>query len=271
MNRPTVVLLILFWLFPLAVAAPPSCFAAMPVQQHPAAANPHVRLNRILLEPPFQQWHLRERQAAQKANPLWKAMGDQWNRFLKWLSKFFHPHHHKALHQRNNPATGFSFMNLLEIIGVILAAALVAGIVMVLMRWRGLMNAVPESAGGLLSRDKLQQAMEQGNALAMASDAWMQAAGQFGGEGDFRSMYRAMYLALLAGLHESGKIRFRRNWTNWRYVRDFRGDPAQRTVFGSLTDLFDHVWYGNKQYPGINSDKLRDQIGGLIQKEQRRA
>ena len=224
----------------------------------------HERLRRILAEPPFQQWRLREH-SHQKVvkNPLWHAIGRQWDRLMKWLGHYFHPRKHRSLLGHHGNAN-FSFANFLEIIGLVVGVALVAGIVMVLFRWQALGKAAINPSGGLLSRDKMVQAMEQGDALAMASDSWMRAARQFGNDGDFRAMYRAMYLALLAGLHENGKIRFRRNRTNWHYVRDFHGTSPDRQLFGSLTDLFDHVWYGRKLYPDIRAEILRDQIDSLV-------
>lgn len=56
---------------------------------------------------------------------------------------------------------------------MVLGIALVAGIVMVLFRWQAIGKAATASTDGLLSRDKIKQAMEQGDALAMASDSWM--------------------------------------------------------------------------------------------------
>ena len=226
--------------------------------------HPHAQLRQILQQPLFQQWRLRERRHTTSAkNPFWHALGKQWDRLMKWLGHYFHPHKRRAL-QGHHAGAGFSFASFLEIMGMVLGIALVAGIVMVLFRWQAIGKAATASTDGLLSRDKIKQAMEQGDALAMASDSWMRAARQFGSDGDFRAMYRAMYLSLLAGLHENGKIRFRRNHTNWHYVRDFHGDKPERALFGSLTDLFDHVWYGRKIYPNINPESLRDKISSLI-------
>lgn len=226
--------------------------------------HPHRQLRQILAQPPFQQWRLREqRRITRVKNPLWDSISRQWDRLMKWLGHYFHPHKRRAL-QGHHAGAGFSFASFLEIMGMVLGLALVAGIVMVLFRWQAMGKAATASTDGLLSRDKIKQAMEQGDALAMASDSWMRAARQFGSDGDFRAMYRAMYLSLLAGLHENGKIRFRRSHTNWHYVRDFHGNKPERALFGSLTDLFDHVWYGRKLYPNISPESLRDKISSLI-------
>lgn len=226
--------------------------------------HPHRQLRQILAQPPFQQWRLREqRRITRVKNPLWDSISRQWDRLMKWLGHYFHPHKQTALHGHRS-AAGLSFANVLEILATVVGIALAAGIVLVLFRWQALGKTAAATADGLLSREKIKQAMEQGDALAMASDSWMRAARQFHGDGDFRAMYRAMYLSLLAGLHETGKIRFRRNYTNWHYVRDFHGDKPRRALFESLTDLFDHVWYGRKLYPNINPDVLREQISTLI-------
>ena len=241
----------------------------MSTSQYRTIEHPHRQLRHILQQPPFQQWRLREKaQSSRAQNPLEDTIGRQWDRWMKWLDRYFRSPRHGSL-RGNHSGADFSFFNFagfLKILGLVLGVALVAGIIVVFFRWRAVGKTASGSADGLLSRDKILQAMEQGDALAMASDFWMRAARQFGSDGDFRAMYRAMYLSLLAGLHETGKIRFRRNHTNWHYVRDFHGDKPEQALFGSLTDLFDHVWYGRKLYPNINPDSLRDQIRRLIVK-----
>ncbi len=260
---PCLCFLLLSSAVPAATAAGGGMPAARPAGN--ILNHPHQQLRQILAQPPFQQWRLREHHRITRAkNPLWDSISGQWDRLMKWLGHYFHPHKHTALHGHRAAATGLSFASVLEIVAVVVGIALVAGIVMVLFRWQALGKTAAATADGLLSREKIKQAMEQGDALAMASDSWMRAARQFHGDGDFRAMYRAMYLSLLAGLHETGKIRFRRNHTNWHYVRDFHGDKPRRALFESLTDLFDHVWYGRKLYPNINPDVLREQISSLI-------
>ena len=252
-------------LFSIAVPAAAAVGGGAPAANLPTTilGHPHQLLRQILAKPPFQQWRLRQsRRLTKTKNPLWDSLGRQWDRLMKWLGHYFHPRKHTAL-QGHHAAASFSFTNFLEILATVVGIALAAGIVMVLIRWQAGAKAGAETSDGLLSREKIRQAMEQGDALAMAGDSWMRLARQFHSDGDFRAMYRAMYLALLAGLHETGKIRFRRNHTNWQYVRYFHGDKPQRALFESLTDLFDHVWYGRKLYPNINPEVLREQIGGL--------
>ncbi len=228
--------------------------------------HPHAQLQHILAQPSFQQWRLRaQRPVAHGNQPLWRAISAQWDRLMKWLRHYFHAHKRRVSRSYHSSA-GFPFAGFLEILAIVLGITLVAGIAMVLVRRQTNGKVPPASGDGLLSRDKIKQAMQQGDALAMASESWMRAARQFGSDGDFRAMYRAMYLSLLAGLHENGKIRFRRNHTNWRYVREFQGAKPERMLFGSLTDLFDHIWYGRKLYPDISPDALRTEIRSLIVK-----
>ncbi len=230
--------------------------------------HPHRQLRHILAQPPFQQWRWREKaQASPLHNPLEQAISKQWDRFVKWLRRIFFRHHHqRPIAGGNFSGPPFSIATFLEIMGWIVGILLVVGILMVLFRWWPAAKTKSKSASSALSRNSIGQAMEQGDALAMASDSWMSAAQQFGSEGNFRAMYRAMYLSLLSGLHQAGKIRFRRNRTNWYYVHDFHGQMPERQLFGTLTDLFDHVWYGRKLYPGLSADTLRQQIHLLCTK-----
>jgi Domain of unknown function (DUF4129) len=91
----------------------------------------------------------------------------------------------------------------------------------------------------------------------------MQQVARLEDEKNFRAMYRALYLALLAGLHAAGKIDHHRNRTNWAYVQHFRGPGEERDLFGDLTGLFDRVWYGHKLQERRDFGELRSAVTRL--------
>ncbi|MCC2671617.1 MAG: hypothetical protein K0Q72_4088, partial [Armatimonadetes bacterium] len=39
---------------------------------------------------------------------------------------------------------------------------------------------------------------------------------------------------------------YNRAFTNWIYVRQFRGEAEQRNTLRGLTQIFDEVWYGER-------------------------
>ena len=82
--------------------------------------------------------------------------------------------------------------------------------------------------------------------------------------GDHRMAFRAMYLALLSGLHSAGVIRYRRQQTNWAYVQSFDGPAARRELFVELTGRFDEVWYGLREPDDASFERLRGQVDTLL-------
>ena len=116
----------------------------------------------------------------------------------------------------------------------------------------------------ILSRQQVEAALESGNALALGASQWLDEAQRLAAEQDFRAVYRALYLALLSGLHSAGKIEHTRNRTNWTYVQLYRGPDEERAIFGHLTEVFDRVWYGRRAAPEQSSlEELRSKVAML--------
>ena len=84
---------------------------------------------------------------------------------------------------------------------------------------------------------------------------------------EFRAVYRALYLALLSGLHAANKIDFRKTRTNWTYVRGYRGPEPEKVTFTSLTALFDRVWYGEQPAAQSSIPEVRRRVAWLLAKE----
>ena len=84
-----------------------------------------------------------------------------------------------------------------------------------------------------------------------------------------------MYLALLAGLHRRGWIRFAASRTNGAYVRGFRGPSGEtdetgdgpRASFARLTSLFDDVWYGHREPERAGFPAVRAEVERLLAEE----
>jgi hypothetical protein len=141
----------------------------------------------------------------------------------------------------------------------VLATLILLGLIVNLFRQR----KGPAAAATVLSRTEIHDALEAGDALALNSSQWATEARRLAAEKDFRAVYRALYLALLAGLHGLGKIDFNRNRTNWTYVQRYRGPDEERATFGELTGLFDHVWYGLANAERHDIDQLQQRIAAL--------
>jgi len=116
----------------------------------------------------------------------------------------------------------------------------------------------------IVSRERVAQALADGDALAFGSARWLAEADRLAAESEFRAVYRALYLALLSGLHAANRIDFRRTRTNWSYVRHYRGAEPGKAVFSSLTLLFDRVWYGQQLAARASISELRRQVAWLL-------
>ena len=113
----------------------------------------------------------------------------------------------------------------------------------------------------------MAQALAEGEALAFQSPEWLDEADRLAAEREFRAVYRALYLALLSGLHAANKIDFRKTRTNWTYVRGYRGPEPEKAAFTSLTALFDRVWYGEQPAAHSSIPDLRRRVAWLLAKE----
>jgi hypothetical protein len=148
---------------------------------------------------------------------------------------------------------------------IVLAAVVLALGWMCWSLWRESRGGRPRAAA-VVSRAAVRQALADGAALALDGGQWLEEADALARAGDFRLAWRALYLGLLSGLHGRGAIHYRRNRTNWTYVRDFRGGEGERASFRDLTGLFDEVWYGFK-LPSDAAGRmpaLRDEVARLI-------
>lgn len=227
------------------------------------AADPHQQLQQILHRPMYQAWRSRELggQAPNVKVPSrlrdWVSKPFTWIR--DWLKRLFW--------RRSNGGPGNSglssslpvILKLLAWIAVTLAVVFCAIIVFRLINPSG----GAANHANVLSREQVHDALQSGDALALGTAQWMDEARRLAMERNFRAVYRALYLALLSGLHAAGKIEHSRNRTNWTYVNQYRGPAIERTTFSELTELFDRVWYGRKEPEGANLEDLQNQINSL--------
>ncbi|MBI4585991.1 MAG: DUF4129 domain-containing protein [Planctomycetes bacterium] len=232
--------------------------------QPPLDSREH--LEEILERPLYQRWRLRQERAERDnfkidekyLNKFWEFLQECLEKLFDWLS-------------RRSPRSGLagglgSIAGSLKAAGW-LALALLAAYLAYLVYKTLRSDQLHRARAKILSREQIRKALETGEALALAGSGWLQEAERLVAEGNFRAVYRALYLALLSGLHTAGKIDFRRNRTNWMYVFFFRGPEGEKESFSRLTALFDEIWYGEKPAPGYSLSQLKDQVARLTRKE----
>jgi hypothetical protein len=247
-------------------AAVITLLAAQVVAQTPSPiipSDPHEHVREILQRPLYQRWQLRQEQETDSS--VNEAARRQAERLTQWIRDFIEWLFRRApLHGSWTPPTlGAGLKTLFWVIAWSAIILFVVALIVLIVR---LVHAThnPAATGNVLSREQVAVALDQGDALALGGGQWLDEAGRLAAEKNFRAMYRALYLALLSGLHANGKIDFNRHYTNWTYVRRFRGQSSEREVFSALTDLFDSVWYGLKESTHPDLAGLKQQVQQLI-------
>jgi hypothetical protein len=241
-------------------------FSSLSLGADVAAPNdPHAQLDQILHRPLYSAWRLREGRDLPEVETRHRRV-DSWLRYLsdkidefwQWLFP-----EQKSSTQPSDYATSGFLPKLLKVTAwtiTIIGLGFIAVLLVKILRG----SDVAGLSAHILSRQQIQQAMESGDALALKSAEWLDEAQRLAADQNFRMVYRALYLALLSGLHSAGKIDHNPNRTNWTYVQNYRGPGTERDLFSQLTDLFDRIWYGHKNAGSENLPKLREDVRILI-------
>jgi len=279
-----VMLMVVLALGSAALCDAPVEIAGQSPRAMPGAGDAHEQLERILSRPLFQRWSLRqmrgeEEKAKDEAaesrfskylDSALEWMGEKIRAFFKWVGSLFT----RGGTTPSAPSTGSgggsgmadfvaTMMQMMKVLAWVVGAGAV--IFLCYVAWRAWEERHRgRRPGRVLSREQVHDALVEGEALAMESPQWLAEAARLAEEGQFRAVYRALYLALLSGLHEAGRIEFRRTRTNWTYVRRFKGEEADRASFSELTWMFDEAWYGLRPPPNADLGKLRRQVAQLV-------
>jgi hypothetical protein len=172
---------------------------------------------------------------------LGRELAETWRRLREWIRRLLR-------RDRRELPEGGSWLGAgagpLTWVLAALALTLLGLVASRLLRRRGPAPVV-EAAGAAPPADRgLPDALER------PAEAWARFAEQFARRGQWRLALRALYLELLATLHQQRAIRYERQRTNGDYVAMLRGTPAGEP-FGRLSAAFDLAWYGNKPFgPG---------------------
>lgn len=236
----------------------------------PVNPEPHEHLDQILDRPEFNYWKLRQERAKSKVKfelleSLLQTFKEMIKSFFEWLGKLLR----SLAPKRSLPEMNFKPANivwLMELAGWIALAVILPFLAVLLFRLAR-EGKFSGRAVKILSREQVREALESGEALALDGPEWLKEAERLAAEREFRGVFRAIYLALLSGLHAAGKIDFSKNRTNWTYVMRFHGNDVERDVFSKLTGIFDMVWYGFKEYGEYSIVDLKREVVMLLKME----
>lgn len=259
-------------------ARPTMAVAVISAAQTAPPTGAQKQLDDILSKPAYHRWERRfakagPQRAWMKTGPVPRWLSDALHNVGDWLGRKLFSHDDETRTNRT-ALSDKGWLTLGLVLKIVFWAVLAA--VVLLIGWfaiRALLDAKRRPARVKIrpTAEKIRAALSEGAALALAGEEWLAEADQLAGDGDFRAAYRALYLALLSGLHDAGAIHFRRNRTNWTYVREFRGEAAKRGAFENLTGLFDEVWYGLSTPANAETrlPALQAEVAGLIRSNPR--
>lgn len=186
------------------------------------------RLDAILARPEY-------RTEAPAESRLQRWMRQMWKAFLRFLLRMFETEEGS----KRQPGTGT-----LSVVRVLIAAALAAALVIGAIalarrlrrrRRRGESEEKKREVLGEVLPDETTAAELRLTAAEMAR------------RGEWRAAIRRAYIALLYELDERGKLRLDRAKTNRDYLNELRHDPDHYRRVAARTEIFERVWYGERQ------------------------
>ncbi len=126
--------------------------------------------------------------------------------------------------------------------GILLAVCVAA----LVIAWRNRMPKTQSAKTLEVEQNKpsLEEILAQSNPQTVA-ELWRQAE-DLAQQGRFLEAVRSLYLAVLAFLHRSHRIRYESTRTNGEYVDQLRSDGPLQNWFRGLTGIFELKWYGER-------------------------
>jgi len=209
----------------------------------PAPVDTRQALQQVMAQPEFQQLAARS-----ELNDLVKDIDlsktkNWWDSFWGWVRKTLFPTQAPKVEPPKWQWKGGE--------GIVYVLVGIAALVLLAMivKWvleRPLQEEARAAAAASVSSAPPLEASATENALDHTVDEWELFAREWLGRGDVRQAIRALYLATLVHLHRERRIEYNRAFTNWIYVRQFRGEVQQKGTLRTLTQTFDEVWYGER-------------------------
>ena len=218
-----------------------------------AEADPRAAVKKLLQQPEFQPLAERpELQELVKGLNLGRTR-TWWTSLVQWIrNTLFKPADPKV----NAPDVKWGNLGFLEPVFYVLLGIAVLYILALLVRWFIERPVTGEARAATMVMDAPPlEASATENALDHTVDEWERFAQQWLVKGDSRQAIRALYLAALVHLHRERRIDYNRAFTNWAYVRHYRGELEQKGILKSLTQVFDEVWYGER---ACGEERYRD-------------
>jgi hypothetical protein len=172
--------------------------------------------------------------ASHKLPVWWLRLQEILRQLCQWLQDFLNKifHHHGP-----GPADSSSLSTLLQY-GLYLAGALSFLTICFL-----LFRRAARQARRLAAQKRGAASVE----AILDAGGYAEEAERLAVQGDFKGACRAIYLSLLQNLHEKKVAIFAPAKTNYEYRYLLVSYPQLSSLFASLAEIVEQVWFGNKQ------------------------
>ncbi len=177
----------------------------------------NVRIDRILKDPVFREF------PDQRWDSKNRGLASLFERFAKWLAELSRDEQAHSEHPSSLKLPGAIFFVVLAVLALGVA-------------WFMFARRTPQAP------PPAEDQSHQEDPWARSADEHLQDARRMR-DADLTAALRSLYLATLIGLARRGHLTLSAERTNGQYLRDLR-DRQERTLFSSLTRVFDLVQYG---------------------------
>jgi hypothetical protein len=232
------------------IEAPPPAAPAVSAQTLDGA------INEVISQPEY-TWRLPRERVETKESQTWNAFWagvDKWlqdsmesvlrvlRKIQDWLDRLF-PERERA------PAENVDWLTPVQVLLFVVTAVAASILAILVYRlWKRRQQTRPTVLAGAAppSADILNEDVQ---ADARPSDEWMDLARQLMERGEWRLAIRAMFLACIAALADSGRLTIAKHKSNREYLgelqRKAHDRPTALVAFTRNVQMLERVWYGD--------------------------
>lgn len=174
-----------------------------------------------------------------------KAVFDAVDRWLESLAEWLR---RRFPDPEGRVSTGRDWRAIIRLIFYLTGVLLLVILLAALRRWWVARQATRRPSASKTREPVVDINDESLTAAALPADRWLALARELTGRGDFRQAVRALYLAVLAQLGDTGRVAIARYKSNRDYLNELKrrahAEPELLERFARCMAAFERAWYG---------------------------
>lgn len=196
----------------------------------------------------FEGWF---RKFLERLNKFFQVFRRGWNKFWKWIAHFMGHSHQMSM----PPSTSRFFVYAL--VTLLILGGLCALTWLIIAAQKRRQKRKPRVILELTEEDIADPDPQN----------WLQQAAAFTDIQDYKSAYRALFIALLFLMHQDRLLKVERYRSNGEYAKDIENTkPGEiSSLFNSIVEDFDLHWYGSRDISYADVDVLRQRVVAISQ------